>query len=139
MITTTHMSDDEMVNMVTLLCLFRCTLSTTSHNGQQLIFQRICLAGTASEIDVSIAFVLYAGTSMSFSLVFGPLIPRFGINAFYFFGLSLVALTNVALGALDLLPLPSYRTYIFAQCVVGTSAMNLSLFFQLPRTTLICH
>lgn len=82
------------------------------------------VAGTASEVDVSIAFVLYAGTSMVFSLVFGPLIPRFGISFFYFFGLTLVALTNIALGALDLFWMPNYRRYILAQCVV--SSLDLS-------------
>ncbi|XP_003738068.1 uncharacterized protein LOC100897955 [Galendromus occidentalis] len=88
--------------------------------------------GAASEVDVSIAFVLYAGTSMLFSLVFGPLISRFGINTFYYFGLSTVALTNIALGALDILPMSSYRQYIFAQCVVrtlegiGAAAFNTS-------------
>ncbi|XP_022663129.1 uncharacterized protein LOC111251101 isoform X1 [Varroa destructor] len=88
--------------------------------------------GTVSELHVSLAFVLYAGSSMISSLVFGPFIPRFGVEYLYYPGLITVALTNIALGALDLLPIGSYENYILAQRVIrviegiGAAAFNTS-------------
>lgn len=89
------------------------------------IYQSI-ISGTVSELHVSLAFVLYAGSSMISSLVFGPFIPRFGVEYLYYPGLITVALTNIALGALDLLPIGSYENYILAQRVVSSTERSHS-------------